>query len=181
MGIKAEDGSCMKTGAGFLIFLAAACLAFSAGAQETTPTAAPTFTPTVTRTATPVPLCRNRKIIDLQKFGEGGILYKSDNEHGGRGATLIIQNFKYWYGGKQKKIYDSNCNKLIGAFGWWNLGFPYGERYYSRYIRGSWDSGASLALKAYRATRKRGGIVIISRRYAVRVKDFRYRDGFVRS
>jgi len=161
----------------FSVFLIALCFAFPARAQE--PSQTPTLTPTRTPTATPVTRCKNT--VDLGKFRQGGILYKPDNVHGGRGAPLIIQNFKYWYGGRSKKIYDSKCRKVIGRFGFWSLGFPYGERYYSRYIRGSWDSGASLARKAYRATRKRGGIVVINKRFSVRVKDFRFREGFVRS
>ncbi len=169
----------MRAVSNFLVFLVSLSAAVQAGAQEIQSSPTPTVTPTATRTA--APLCGGRKIIELAKFKEGGILYKPDNVHGGRGATLIIQNFKYWYGGKKKRIFDSKCSKVIGAFGWWNLGFPYGERYYSRYVRGSWDSGASLARKAYRATRKRGGLVIISRKFAIRVKNFRYRDGFVRS
>ena len=122
--------------------------------------------------------CKNT--VPLKTFRGGGILYKPENVHGGRGATLIIQNFKYWYGSKVKKIYDAKCKKVIGKVSFWSLGYPYGERYYSKMGGGSRDNGSSLALKARRASRRSGGIIVINRRFSVSIKDFKVREGFVR-
>lgn len=122
--------------------------------------------------------CKNT--IQLGKYRQGGILYKAENIHGSRGATLIIQDIFHWDGPKKKKIYDSKCKKIIGSLGLWALDWPYGERYYTR-TGGSRDSGDSLAAKAYGAARSPGGIIIIDKTLSVRVKDFRKEEGFVRN
>lgn len=148
-----------------------------AEAQE--PTTTPTVTPTVTPSSTPVnSRCRN--LVRLKKFRDGGILYKPINVHGARGATLIVQNFKYWYGSRKKNVYDVNCKKRIGVLGFWSRGWPYGERYYGKPY-GSGDSGQSLARKAKKAAGSSGGIIIITRRFGVRINNFAEREGFVRS
>lgn len=162
-----------------LVWLMPLNFAFS---QDQTPV--PTLTPASAPTAVPSPTAvptKCKKVTQLSKFRQGGILYKPENEHGGRGASFLVQNFRYWYGPKKKKIYDSNCKKVIGRVVFWSLGFPYGERYYSRLVGGSWDSGASLAKKARAATRKRGGIIIVNSSLSVAIADFRKREGFVRN
>ena len=122
--------------------------------------------------------CKNT--VQLGKFRDGGILYKPENAHGGRGATFLVQNFKYWFGPRKKNIYDMNCKKRIGSVVMWSRGYAYGERYYSRPY-GSRDNGTSLARKAKNISGRPGGIVIVNREFSVRIKDFREREGFVRS
>ena len=123
--------------------------------------------------------CKNT--VQLADFRGGGILYKPENEHGSRGATFLVQHYKYWFGPKPKKIYDSKCQKVIGKFALWARGYAYGERYYSKMVGGSGDTGTSLYRKAKKATRSSGGIVVVNKDFSVRIKDFRVREGFVRA
>ncbi|NMC62161.1 MAG: hypothetical protein GYA55_03240, partial [SAR324 cluster bacterium] len=131
-------------------------------------------------TSEPVIESRCKNTVQLGKFRDGGILYKPENVHGGRGVTFLVQNFKYWFGPKKKNIYDINCKKRIGSVVMWSRGYAYGERYYSRPY-GSRDNGASLARKARNISGRPGGIVIVNREFSVRIKDFRKREGFVRA
>ena len=149
-----------------LISLLVALCATSASAQNVPPTPTPKSLP-----------CQNT--IVLGKFKDGGILYKPENVHGGRGASFLLQNYKYWFGPTKKKIYDYNCKKLLGSVGLYSLGYAYGERYYAR-TGGSGDSGDSLYKKAMKAARKPGGIIVVDRHFSIRIKDFRKREGFVR-
>lgn len=79
-----------------------------------------------------------------------GVLYKTDNLHGGRGATMLFQNARERPGKRKLAVYDKNC-KALGSFGLYKTDKPYGARYYTR-TGGSGQSGSQFRSAALRSS-----------------------------
>lgn len=78
-----------------------------------------------------------------------GVLYKSENLHGARGPTWLVQNPHYRTNKRKIQIRDIKCN-LISSFGLYATDFPYGARYYQK-SGGSKHSAKQLKSLARRA------------------------------
>ncbi len=62
---------------------------------------------------------------------EGGVLYKSENIHGGRGPSFLVQKVSERTNKKTIEVRNARC-EVIGALGLFATDQPYGSRYYSR-------------------------------------------------
>ena len=87
--------------------------------------------------------CKN--IVSINSIPGGGVLYKSENIHGGRGPTFLVQNVAERTNKKVIEIRDARC-QLVGAFGLYATDYPYGSRYYSRTGGTGFDPGDLEAL-----------------------------------
>ncbi len=76
----------------------------------------------------------------------GGVLYKSENIHGGRGPSFLVQNPSERTGKQVIEIRNARC-EVIGALGLFATDQPYGARYYSR-SGGSGHDGIDLLNEA---------------------------------
>ena len=86
------------------------------------------------------------KIVNIDSIPGGAVLYKSDNIHGGRGATFLVQNVSQRTGKEVLEVRNARC-ETIGALGLYATDFPYGARYYAR-TGGSGQSGADFLAQA---------------------------------
>lgn len=77
---------------------------------------------------------------------EGGVLYKSENIHGGRGPTFLVQKVSERTNKTRLEIRNARC-EVIGAVGLFATDQPYGSRYYSR-TGGSGHDGIDLLNEA---------------------------------
>lgn len=87
--------------------------------------------------------CKN--IVSINSIPGGGVLYKSENIHGGRGPTFLVQNVSERTNKEVIEIRDARC-QLVGAFGLYATDYPYGSRYYSRTGGTGFDPGDLEAL-----------------------------------
>jgi len=62
---------------------------------------------------------------------EGGVLYKSENIHGGRGPSFLVQKVSERTNKQTVEVRNARC-EVIGALGLFATDRPYGSRYYSR-------------------------------------------------
>jgi len=60
-----------------------------------------------------------------------GVLYKSENVHGGRGPTWLVKNVAERTHKKVIEIRNARC-EVIGSFGMFAEDGMYGDRYYTR-------------------------------------------------
>ncbi len=74
-------------------------------------------------------VCDN--IVPIDSIPGGGVLYKSENIHGGRGPTFLVQNVSERTNKQVIEVRNARC-ELIGTFGLFRTDQPYGSRYYSR-------------------------------------------------
>lgn len=91
--------------------------------------------------------CRNN--INLPSH----VIYKSTNEHGGRGPSMITSygNTGQWPPCGSVNIYNKD-GALIGRFGCYDSGhLPYGRRYYTGVPGGSYTNASGLYNGARRA------------------------------
>ena len=70
-------------------------------------------------------------ILSINSVGGGGVLYKSENIHGGRGPSFLVQNEAERTGKQTLEIRNARC-EVIAAFGLFATDQPYGARYYMR-------------------------------------------------
>lgn len=81
------------------------------------------------------------------------VLYKAQNEHGGRGPSLITSygNTAQWPPCGSLNIYNKN-GANIGRFGCYDAGhLPYGRRFYTGVPGGSYSNASGLYKGAKRA------------------------------
>jgi hypothetical protein len=104
------------------------------------------------------------------------VLYKSENIHGGRGPTFLVQNPSERTGKRSILIKDMQC-RTISSFGLWAVDWPYGARYYEGVAGGSRHSATAL----YNLARRAGSsaILVEGRNKWIKVNDPRMRQGNV--
>ena len=104
------------------------------------------------------------------------VLYKSENIHGGRGPTFLVQNRAERTGKQVIEIRDARCH-VIGSFGLYATDYPYGARYYSR-TGGSGASDQDLLARARAAGSTNILVEGVGGKW-IRVKDPTLRDGTI--
>lgn len=115
------------------------------------------------------------KIIPINEIPGGEVLYKSENIHGGRGPTFLVQNVNERTGKQVIEIRNARCEP-IGSFGLYATDHPYGARYYT----GTGGSGASSEdLLAAATAVGSTNILVEGKGYWVRVKTPLEREGSV--
>jgi len=116
------------------------------------------------------------KVVPINQIAGGGVLYKSENIHGGRGPTFIVQNEAERTGKQVIEIRNARC-EVIGAFGLFATDQPYGARYYSRTGGSGHESQGLLDLaKQVGST----NILVEGKDKWIRVRTPMERDGSVR-
>jgi len=116
------------------------------------------------------------KVVPINEIPGGGVLYKAENIHGGRGPTFLVQNAAERTNKEVIEIRNARC-EVIGSFGLYATDQPYGSRYYTR----TGGSGASdddlLALASAVGSTN---ILVEGNGYWVRVVTPKAREGSVR-
>ena len=116
------------------------------------------------------------KVVPINQISGGGVLYKSENIHGGRGPTFIVQNEAERTGKQVIEIRNARC-EVIGSFGLFATDQPYGARYYSRTGGSGHESQQLLDLaKQVGST----NILVEGKDKWIRVRTPMERDGSVR-
>ncbi len=116
------------------------------------------------------------KVVPINSISGGGVLYKSENIHGGRGPTFIVQNVAERTGKQVIEIRNARC-EVIGSFGLFATDQPYGARYYSRTGGSGHESNELLALAQQAGS---NNILVEGQDKWIRVKTPLERDGSVR-
>lgn len=70
-------------------------------------------------------------IVPIDLIPNGGVLYKPENIHGGRGPSFLVQNVAERTNKQQIEVRNARC-ELIAYFGLFRTDQPYGSRYYMR-------------------------------------------------
>lgn len=70
-------------------------------------------------------------IVSIRNIAGGGVLYKPENVHGGRGPSFLVQNVAERTNKQTIEIRNARC-EVIGAFGLFKTDSPFGSRYYMR-------------------------------------------------
>lgn len=116
------------------------------------------------------------KVVPINSVAGGGVLYKSENIHGGRGPTFLVQNAAERTGKQVIEIRNARC-EVIGSFGLFATDQPYGARYYSK-TGGSGHEGDQLLALAQQAGSN--NILVEGKDKWIRVKNPTQREGSVR-
>ena len=85
------------------------------------------------------------KVVPINSISGGGVLYKPENIHGGRGPTFVVQNTAERTGKQVIEVRDARCN-VVGSFGLYATDYPYGARYYTRTGGSGFDPDTLLPL-----------------------------------
>lgn len=88
------------------------------------------------------------KVVPIGAIQDGGVLYKPENIHGGRGPSFLVQNVGQRTNKQSIEIRDANCQP-IATFGLFRTDSPYGSRYYMR-TGGTGQSDSELRALALR-------------------------------
>ncbi len=70
-------------------------------------------------------------IVPINSLQNGGVLYKPENVHGGRGPSFLVQNVAERTNKQQIEVRNARC-ELVAYFGLFRTDQPYGSRYYMR-------------------------------------------------
>lgn len=82
-------------------------------------------------------------IVPITSFG--GVLYKSENLHGGRGPSFLVQDESERTNKQVLEIRNARC-EVIATIGLFRTDQPYGSRYYMRSGGSGQDSSELLRL-----------------------------------
>ena len=88
------------------------------------------------------PTVCNGKVVPINSVPGSGVLYKSENIHGGRGPTFLVQNVSQRTNKQVIEVRNARC-EVVGTLGLFKTDQPYGSRYYSR-TGGSGQDGQQL-------------------------------------
>jgi hypothetical protein len=116
------------------------------------------------------------KVISIGALAGGGVLWKSENIHGGRGPTFLVQNVQHRTNKQTLEIRDAYC-RPIATIGLFRTDSPYGSRYYMR-TGGTGQSDTELLALAQRAGSTNILVEGLNGTW-IRVRDPRNRDGSV--
>ena len=116
------------------------------------------------------------KVVPIDSISGGGVLYKSENIHGGRGPTFLVQNVAERTGKQTIEIRNARC-EVIGSFGLYATDQPYGARYYSRTGGSDHSDNELLALTQQVGSHN---ILVEGKGKWIRVSSPLERDGSVR-
>lgn len=91
--------------------------------------AIPTISSAQVGPGSPSWICNN--IVPINAITNGGVLYKTENIHGGRGPSFLVQNVAERTNKQVIEVRNAKC-ELIGTFGLFRTDQPDGSRYYSK-------------------------------------------------
>lgn len=116
------------------------------------------------------------KVTPIGALAGGGVLYKAENVHGGRGPSFLVQNAQHRTNKQTLEIRDAYC-RPIAAIGLFRTDSPYGSRYYMR-TGGTGQSDTELLALAQKAGSTNILIEGLNGSW-IRVRDPRNREGSV--
>lgn len=123
-------------------------------------------------------VCSGKVVPVSSLFGSGGgVLFKPENLHGGRGPSFLVQNPAERTNKQVIEIRNARCEP-IASLGLFKTDSPYGSRYYSR-SGGSGQSSNELLALAKQAGSNNILIEGVNGKW-IRVKNPTQRDGSVR-
>lgn len=115
------------------------------------------------------------KVVSINSLQ--GVLYKSENIHGGRGPSFLVQNPSERTNKQTLEIRDARCQK-IATIGLFRTDSPYGSRYYMR-TGGSGESDTQLLALARRVGSNNILVEGVNGKW-IKVRNPTQRDGNIR-
>lgn len=117
------------------------------------------------------------KVVPIDAVPGGGVLYKAENIHGGRGPSFLVQNVSQRTNKQSLEIRDAYC-RPIATIGLFRTDQPYGSRYYMR--TGGTGQGADELLNLTKPTGSTAILIEGVNGTWIRVKNPLNREGSVR-